>query len=221
MGLLPRLPAIQPLAAGPRIILVAGGYRSGSTLQYNLIGEYLEHAGLGRRLGYVQPNIAEEVVESWISEEGGIGVAKCHQLARRGFTISVDGGSLGRARRARRGRRFLTTSRRQRDVERSMCRKFNLDPATLHAYFEWRENLANAARWREFGPLEQEFDELTRHPVNALRTAARTLRIPWSIRPAARASLRTRRRAMIRHQEGIPRGTCHPVTLMHWDHIAG
>lgn len=197
------------------MILVAGGYRTGSTLQYNLIGEYLEHSGLGRRGGYLDPDGADRFVADC---RDAFAVVKCHQIAA-GFHTYDHPGAWGEA--VRRGDVVaLLTERDASDVERSMCRKFGIARDALHASEIWRENEANLALWRPLADSAQHYDDLTRRPRQSLMAVLRQVGVPVrgrSVRYAVEASSVER---MQRHQRDVPTGTWDPVTLIHWDHIA-
>ena len=199
------------------VVLVAGGYRTGSTLQYNLLGEYLELIGVGRRIGYVIADDAESAVAA-AAASGGVAVAKCHQIAP-GFHDYRHPGAWGDI--VRRGDAVaVLTHRDQAAVERSMCRKFGLDPGELHTSDLWLENEANLALWRPLARFDQSYVELTERPRAALVALLRALDLPvrrWSVR---RAAADTDARTMAEHQRTIERGTWDPVTLVHWDHIA-
>lgn len=77
------------------IVLSCGGYRTGSTLQYNLIGEYAERANAVRRIGFVEPGQAALLGEVWSFVEAlGVAVAKCH-LAPAPTSAAPPGGCCG------------------------------------------------------------------------------------------------------------------------------
>ena len=87
-------------------------------------------------------------------EGSDIGIAKCHHVAL-GFHAFGGRDEAWAELIGQGGIHVLTTSRPQEDIDRSMCRKFELDPATLHESPEWLENAANIARWRELGGFDQ------------------------------------------------------------------
>src|SRR3954452_21177779 len=61
------------------LLLSCGGYRSGSTYCYNLLGEYVEFLGGGRRIGYVEPSQGPLLADGWsFVGARGIAVAKSH-----------------------------------------------------------------------------------------------------------------------------------------------
>jgi hypothetical protein len=200
-----------------RVVLIAGGYRTGSTLQYNLLGQYLEHAGLGRRIGYVLPDDAESAVAA-LATADGLAVAKCHQIAP-GFHDYRTPDAWGRL--VERGTAVaVLTHRDPAGVERSMCRKFSLTPEGLHSSTFWLENEANLARWRPIAAFDQDYTDLTERPRRALVALLRTLGVPVRWRSVLHAASATRARKMAEHQRTVEPGTWDPVTLVHWDHIA-
>jgi hypothetical protein len=211
-----------------RIVVIAGGYRTGSTLQYNLLGTYLEHSGLGRRGGYVTPDDADQFVAA-VAAAGRAGadradradeliVVKCHQIAAEvlGFDHPTAWGA-----HVRQGHALaVTTVRDIASTERSMCRKFGIDPAELHASVVWRENEANVAAWAALVTLTQHYDDLTQRPARALRRLLHALDVPARRRSVRYACAATAPGVMIAHQQCLEQGTWDPVTLVHWDHIA-
>lgn len=198
------------------VVVVAGGYRTGSTLQYNLLGEYLEHAGLGRRLGYVMTDDADAAVEKAASADG-VAVAKCHQIAP-GFHDYRNPGAWGDLVR-RQAAVAVLTHRDSASMERSMCRKFGLRPEELHTSDLWLENEANVALWRPLAAIDQSYADITERPRRALVTLLRALAIPVRPRSVLHAASATGARRMAEHQRTIEPGTWDPVTLVHWNHI--
>ena len=200
-----------------RIVVIAAGYRTGSTLQYNLLGTYLEHAGLGRRGGYVNPDEADRFVAA-LPQGDQVVVVKCHQIAE-GFPTFAHPGAWGD--RVRRGEAVaVSTERKPAAVERSMCRKFGIDPADLRGSELWRENEANVSAWRPLLTACQQYDALHDHPRRALRTLLRALGIPVKRRSVRHAAAASGVDAMRAHQRDVAEGTWDPVTLVHWNHIA-
>ena len=198
-----------------RWIIAAGGYRTGSTLQYNLIGEYLELHGLGRRRGLVEPDDVESFVS--IETPGEIGVVKCHH--------SVDGGQgferpTAWADQVGLGNAVALISRRNvDDVRRSMVRKFGLDPLEVEASRLWTENEANQERWRELDAIESSYDDMTVHPVRALRKLVRQLGLPWDRAAAHGAAQSCSLDATRATMSTVEVGEWDPVTLLHADHV--
>ncbi len=200
-----------------RVVVAAGGYRSGSTLQYNLLGLYLERLGRGRRLGYVLPDDASSLVAQWARHGDGLGVVKCHHVAT-GFRPFRAEDAW--ARFVRGGIAVaMTTCRDEQAVRASMCRKFGYPDDALSASLEWRENVANAEAWSALGAFEQQYRDLVGRPVRAVRGLADWLRVPWSRMAFIQAWARTRPVVVRRHQRTIPQGAWDPVTLVHPAHI--
>jgi hypothetical protein len=201
-----------------RIVVAAGGYRSGSTLQYNLLGIYVERLGAGRRVGWVAPDAADAVVGDWLVHGEGLAVVKCHHVAT-GFRPFRTEDAW--ARYVRDGTAVAMIScRDEQAVQDSMCRKFGLTPETLPASLEWRENVANVEAWRALGAFAQDYTELVGSPSRALRNLCGWLRLPWRRSTCFETWVRTRPVVVRRHQQGVPQGAWDPVTLIHPDHIS-
>ena len=200
-----------------RWVVAAGGYRSGSTLQYNLLGEYLEAANFGARVGLVNPDDLQAISERPWSPTDGIGVAKTHHVVEgfRHFERPRAWEAEVLARRAR----PISTVRDIRGTRRSMCRKFGYTDDTLDASIEWRENIANQRRWAELGAFEQRYELLVDEPVQALVELCIALDLPWSSDSAQHAASATDRNNAINVTQQTERGTWDPLTLLHWDHL--
>jgi hypothetical protein len=201
-----------------RFIIAAGGYRTGSTLQYNLCGTYVEQLGVGRRLGSIDPDGVDAMLAEHGSSADFVGVAKSHH--------AVDG--FGRFATPTRWADLVldgtaTPIMSVRDLasqRRSMMRKFRLAEAELESSIFWREDEANTRRWTELGAFEQTYEELTQRPLEAIRQLAAHIGLAWDPDAAAETS---RLSAIDRVWESLPaieRGTYDPITLVHWDHIS-
>ena len=200
-----------------RWIVAAGGYRSGSTLQYNLLGVYLEAAELGGRVGLVDPDELQALGEQQWTPSDGIGVAKSHHVVEgfRQFERPRAWEAEVLARRAR----PISTKRDIQGTRRSMCRKFGYTDGTLDASVEWRENIANQRRWAELGAFEQRYELLVDNPVQALADLCIALDLPWSSDSAKHAAKVTDRNNAITVMQHTEQGTWDPLTLLHWDHV--
>lgn len=141
-------------------IVCAGGYRSGSTLQYDLIGHYLELTGQGSRMGY---GAHHEVY----APHTGIGVVKSHALGGWDWRI-IQGTAVA-----------VSVHRTTADREASMCRFFGIDRAELHESFVWREDRLNVALWKVVGTYEQDYKLLTKFPQSALKALVHHLGLVW------------------------------------------
>jgi hypothetical protein len=124
-------------------VLACGGYRSGSTLQYNLVGEYVERANRGRRIGLLDPPQAAVLRgELWgVVDAIGVAVAKTHHVVS---GIVDYGGAEAVWPELREAGLFspVYSVRDWRDAAYSMSRQFSR--AGLVELFEspqWRENL--------------------------------------------------------------------------------
>jgi len=162
----------QPLTG--LVVLSCGGYRSGSTLQYNLAGEYAERANAGRRIGFVEPEQVALLDQGWSFVEAlGVAVAKCH------LAPAAAGGSERWRRFAGQGRLLAVyTVRDWRDVVHSWSRMFDQDLAQVFAHPRWALNLANLESWLGEGARVQRYETLVADPLAALRELAVLARLP-------------------------------------------
>jgi hypothetical protein len=201
------------------IVLAAGGYRSGSTLQYNLIGGYVEHARIGRRAAFVNPGEAHSFAAGVVSTPDLVAVAKCPHVVA-GFH-DFEGRDAAWAEIVGRGHAVpIVTRRNVADIERSMCRKFGYPTVDeLRASPEWEEDRLNAARWQELGAFEQCYDDLVERPVTSLHSLVRQLGLRWNRWAALRSSWDARRSRTLRQIRGLQPGSWDPITLVHDDHI--
>jgi hypothetical protein len=121
------------------ILLACGGYRSGSTLLYNLAGEYAEHSNIGRRIGFVEPHQAALLPDVWSFIEAlGVAVAKCH-LAPGTDALSAVWSALRQS-----GRLVpVYTVRDWRDVVYSWSRKFEQSLDEVFRHPRWALNLSS------------------------------------------------------------------------------
>lgn len=197
-------------------MLACGTYRSGSTLQYNLVAEYLERANLGRRLGFVEPEQARVLPEVWSFVEGmGWAVAKCHLAPSAGDDNVVWRRLIGEGRVTP-----VCTVRDWRDVVASFARKFDETPTEVLRSRRWALNLANLESWLHEGALLQRYEELTTDPEASLRALLGHLDLsshPALVADAAHAAGPARRTNGTSH---LGKGAADPRTLLHWDHVA-
>lgn len=156
------------------IVLSCGGYRSGSTLQYNLAGEYAERTNAGRRIGFVEPEQVAVLETGWSFVEAlGVAVAKCHLAPATG-----DGSERWRT-IAEQGRLLAVyTVRDWRDVVHSWARMFDQDLEQVFAHPRWALNLANLESWLAEGARVQRYETLMADPLGALQELAALARLP-------------------------------------------
>jgi hypothetical protein len=156
-----------PLAP-PLVLLACGGYRSGSTLAYNLLGEHDERSLAGRRIGYVEPEQVPLLAgPAWSFVEAmGVAVAKAHH------TPAVAGGGAWGDLLADGRLLPVLTLRDWRDVLHSFCRAFGETPAQALASRRWAINLENVRWWRAAGALVVPYADLLRDPVRVLGAVA-------------------------------------------------
>jgi len=201
-----------------RIVLAAGGYRSGSTLQYNLVGEYLEQVGSGCRAGYLEGDAAATLLPIWsLVDQVGLAVVKTHYAV----TGSAAGAATSWLDLVADGRAVpLMSLRDWHDVAASMCRKFGVDITALGETALWQDNLREVEAWLAAGALVQRYDDLTADPVGAMAAAASFLGLAWDGAAAERAARAVAMPQALAVQEALATGTYHPRLLLHHDHVA-
>lgn len=192
---------------GGLIVLSCGGYRTGSTLQYNLAGEYAERANAGRRIGFVEPEQVALLDAGWSFVEAlGTAVAKCH------LAPAAGDGSEGWRRLAQQDRLLAVyTVRDWRDVVHSWSRMFGQDLTQVFAHPRWALNLANLESWLAEGVRVQRYETLMADPLGALRELAALARLPIDGDALAAAAQATRAAAS---------SADDTRTLVHDDHVA-
>lgn len=148
------------------LLLSCGGYRSGSTYCYNLLGEYVEQENAGRRIGYLEPTQVPLLRSVWSFVEAmSVAVAKSHN-------------SPGTADGAESWPDLLTgpstpvvsvcTVRDFRDVLHSFSRKFGERPEEVLGSRRWRINLDNLRWWLANGALRVSYEDLVAAPEKVL-----------------------------------------------------
>jgi hypothetical protein len=199
-------------------LVEGGGYRTGSTLQYNLVGTYLEKIGYGRRIGRTPPDETDRLIEELAKTPEMILVTKTHHVVQcfRNFRNPTAWADLIMAGEAR----AMVTNREFSDVKRSMIRKLKIEEATFEESTLWIENVANCKRWREVGAWEQEYNLLVDKPVEAIREFCEAFSIPFIKGAAEGAARATSKGEHLKIMKDVPNGIWDPLTLLHNDHIA-
>lgn len=180
-------------------IVCGGGMRCGSTLQYNLIGGYVEALGIGLRCGYGG--------HAWLYErrrpavEGPLlCVAKSHPVDDWGIALAT-GVAAG-----------LTTRRDEDDVRASMRAKFGDD-----SLFDESEAYRHA--WAELSVYCCEYDELVENPRRELARMVRALDLPVQRQALDLAVEASDRRTLQAVAASLEPGDWDPLTLVHYDHF--
>ena len=139
-----------PASLRSALLLSCGGYRSGSTYCYNLVGEYVERANIGRRVGYLEPSQVPQLSGMWsLVDAIGLAVGKSHNApgtaeGAEAWPALLDDAATDV--------RPICTIRDFRDVLHSFSRKFGEAPEDVLTSRRWRINLENvrssATRWK-------------------------------------------------------------------------
>ena len=168
----------------PVVLLACGGYRSGSTLAYNLLGEHAERSLVGRRIGYVEPDQVELLAGPAWSFVAALGVAvgKAHHspaIPEGGsWEALLDGRLLA-----------VCTVRDWRDVLHSFSRVYGRSPAEVLASRRWQINVANLRWWVGAGAGARlvRYEDLHADPARVLAAVDADLGLPHDPGCAARA----------------------------------
>lgn len=203
-------------------MLACGGYRSGSTLQYNLVGEYVERMNVGRRIGLLDPPEAALLRKRlWnVVDAVGVAVAKTHHAV----SGVVDYGGAEEVWPELRKAGLLApvySVRDWRDVAFSMSRKFGKESLVdLFGSPQWRENLLHLEAWLGMEAHVQRYERFTSDPEGALRELVPKLDLPWSEVAARKAAVAAGLDAQRAVAAGLDEGEDDPRHLVHWDHVA-
>ncbi len=171
-------------AGGPAgvLLLSVGGYRSGSTYAYNLLGEYVERADAGRRIGYIEPEQVPLLEGLWsVVEALGLAVGKAHHSPAIPEGGAWDG-LLATGRLVP-----VCTLRDWRDVLHSFSRVYEQTPDEVLSSRRWRINVDNVRWWLDRGALPVGYDDLLADPGIVLGAVAGHVGLPYD-EAAARAA---------------------------------
>ena len=155
------------------LVLSCGGYRSGSTLAYNLLGGWAEAAGAGRRVGYLEPEQVPllDGLHS-VLDALGVAVGKAHH------TPGQPGGGDWTALLAAGRLLPVMTLREPRDVVASFARAYGQRPDEVLASRRWTLNLANVRWWLDAGAVPVAYDVLRADPARVVVEVAARLGVP-------------------------------------------
>ena len=164
------------------LVLSVGGYRSGSTYAYNLVGEYVERANRGRRIGYVEPGQVPLLERLWsVVDALGFAVGKAHH------SPAIPEGAQWEGLLAAGCLLPVCTLRDWRDVLHSFTRVFDQTPDEVLASRRWRVNVANVRWWLDRGALPVRYDDLVADPGGVLAGVADRAGVPYDEHAAADA----------------------------------
>jgi hypothetical protein len=148
------------------LLLSCGGYRSGSTYCYNLLGEYVELANAGRRIGYVEPSQVPLLEPVWSFVDAlGFAVGKSHNAPG-----TADGADGWPALLEGAGTTVVPvcTVRDLRDVLHSFSRMFASEPEDVLRSRRWQINVDSVRWWLAAGALRVAYEDLVAAPGKVL-----------------------------------------------------
>lgn len=182
-------------------VVVAGGYRTGSTLQYNLLGSYLELTHQGHRVGY---GATHQVYKP----HTGIGLVKSHELG--GWEKPILRGEA----------KAVTTYRDEKGKIQSMMQKFGYQTeAELMKSLTWLEDKLNERLWWSVGTFSQYYGSLTSNPLYQLEELVNELHLGWNPVAAEQAVTMSSTEEAKRVVQTLAPGEFDPTTLLHWNHV--
>jgi FkbM family methyltransferase len=123
-------------------IFCCGAVRSGSTLQYNIVSELVEHAGAGKRIEFVPPGEFSNIREKY-KDYSGYKVFKSHLLTEE---IELEFNN--------RNAKGIYSYRDLRDVVISLAKKNNKDYDSYIFDEQYlKSNINNAINWERVTPI--------------------------------------------------------------------
>lgn len=204
---------------GRRFVVAAGGYRTGSTLQYNLIGAYVELIGVGTRVGYVDPDDLADALARLPVGRDCLYVAKCHHIT--GDRLAHDRVDAWRELIDTGEAEVVTTRRTTDHVKQSMARMFGIPESSVEASEVWRDFQVNAQAWAVHSRHTSSYQALVGCPALELETMAQRLRLPWSAACAREAAHLSSRSVAASIISALPDGVDLDVTSqLHWGHLS-
>ncbi len=199
----------------PVVLLACGGYRSGSTLTYNLLGEHAERSLVGRRIGYVEPGQVELIAGPAWSFVAALGVA----VGKAHHSPAIPEG--GPWQRLLDGRLLaVCTVRDWRDVLHSFSRVYGQSPAEVLASRRWQVNLANLRWWAGAGARLVRYEDLHTDPGRLLADVDADLGLPHDPARAAQAVAAATPPDVAREGGGFAEDRSDPRTLLHDRHVS-
>jgi hypothetical protein len=158
------------------LLLSCGGYRSGSTYCYNLLGEYVEIANTGRRIGYVEPSQVPLLEQVWSFVDAlGFAIGKSHNAPGTAdgtecWPVLLEGDGTAVV--------PLCTVRDLRDVLHSFSRMFDSEPEDVLRSRRWEINVHSVRWWLAAGALRVAYEDLVTAPVKVLAELAGLAGLP-------------------------------------------
>ncbi len=199
------------------LLLSCGGYRSGSTYCYNLLGEYAERVGVGRRIGYIEPSQVPLLPAVWSFVDAmGMAVAKSHN------SPGTDAG-------AECWPALMTdpateiapvcTVRDFRDVLHSFTRKFGETPEDVLRSRRWRINVTNLRWWLGAGAVRVAYEDLLDAPGKILSEVLAAVGLEPDVAEVDAAVSAASAPAATSVAAGLPAEAIDQRTLLHPDHL--
>lgn len=205
-------------AGSGRLLLSCGGYRSGSTFCYNLLGEYVERADSGRRIGYIEPAQVPLLHDVWsFFAAMDVAVGKSHNSPGTASGAEAWPVLLGDPATPVVP---VCTVRDFRDVLHSFSRKFGEEPEQVLDSRRWAINQDNLRWWLAHGAVRVHYEDLVATPAKVLEDVALAAGLPVRSETLAAAVRAAGYEPATQLTAGLARETVDGRTLLHADHLA-
>lgn len=201
-----------------RYLIIGGGFRTGSTLLYNLIGVYLERSDMGVRVGLVDPDDVEKLPEWYHLNNNKILVAKSHIIAASTF-FSFKNPSAWADLLISQNAKAIMSIRDEREVKISIARKFDIPMSSVEDSLYLKANSYFIPIWEEKGAVSVFYNNLVKDGILTLEYICSRLSIPFKLEAAQHAVTLTGLDKHIQIMGKVKEGTWDPLTLLHWNHI--
>jgi len=204
-----------------KYIVVGGGFRTGSTLLYNIIGIYLEDIGLGKRVGLVTPDETCKLPQLYNQINRRILICKTHVIASSSISYFnhiqnpdawarlLDSGDA----------RSVMSLRNEVAVKASIARKFSIPEELVEKSDYYKANEYFIPIWKKHGAVSINYEQLVNDAIISIREVCASLGLPFRLTNAQQAVDATSKKHHFKIQAKVSEGTWDPVTLLHWNHI--
>ena len=202
-----------------RYLIIGGGFRTGSTLLYNLMGVYLECADMGVRVGLVDPDDVDKLPEWYNLNKNKLLVAKSHMIAASTF-FSFKNPSAWADLLNSNDAKAIMSIRDESEVKISIARKFNIPMSSVEDSLYLKANSFFIPIWEEKGAVSVFYNNLVKDGILTLKYICSRLSIPFKLDAAQYAASITSLENHIQIMGKVQEGAWDPLTLLHWNHIS-
>lgn len=207
--------SIQNSIKNIKFIMAGGGYRTGSTLQYNIIGTYLENIGVGRRLGYIDDASLEEAMNNSLINNGIINIYKCHN-----YFEKFEKHYINRNNDKTKNIIHLMMHRNEDQVQKSLSRWLSEDIGAVRNSYHWKLNKKEAQKSILYGSHITEYDELISSPITMIKKICNKYGIYFDQDSAESACLEHSLENTVYSSSLLSKYSRDEISNLHWNHIS-